>query len=59
MDEERANSISRRRLFSMIGAAAGASVMYNAMTRVGFAAESKYAGPIKLEGDPKGASVLI
>jgi monoamine oxidase len=59
MDNERAGSMSRRRLFSMIGAAAGASVMYNAMTRVGFAAESKYAGPIKLEGNPKGASVLI
>src|SRR6202035_3673819 len=52
-------SISRRSLFSMIGAAAGASVMYNAMASMGFAAESNYTGPIKLHGDPKGASVLI
>ena len=51
--------INRRRLFSMIGAAAGATVMYNAMATLGFAAQSKYAGPIKLQGDPKGASVLI
>src|SRR3984957_8779918 len=51
--------INRRRLFSMIGAAAGATVMYNAMATLGFAAQSKYAGPIKLDGDPKGTSVLI
>jgi monoamine oxidase len=51
--------IDRRRLFSMIGAAAGATVMYNAMATLGFAAQSKYAGPIKLQGDPKGATVLI
>ena len=52
-------SVNRRTLFSMIGAAAGASVMYNAMTSMGFAAESAYPGPVKLQGDPKGASVLI
>jgi len=51
--------ISRRNLFAMIGAAAGASVMYDAMTSLGFAAESKYTGRIKLAGDPKGTSVLI
>jgi monoamine oxidase len=33
--------------------------MYQAMTGLGFAAESPYRGPIKLEGDPKGASVLV
>ena len=33
--------------------------MYHAMTALGFAAESGYKGPIKLDGDPKGASVLI
>ena len=59
MGSDNLSSINRRTLFSMIGAAAGASVMYNAMTSMGFAAESKYAGPIKLQGDPKGASVLI
>jgi monoamine oxidase len=29
------------------------------MTSLGFAVESPYRGPIKLEGDPKGASVVI
>ena len=29
------------------------------MTSLGFAAESGYKGPIKLDGDPRGASVLI
>src|SRR5260370_29183089 len=29
------------------------------MTSLGFASASPYQGPIKLEGDPKGASVLI
>jgi monoamine oxidase len=33
--------------------------MYQAMTSLGFAAESSYRGPIRLEGDPKGASVVI
>jgi len=33
--------------------------MYQAMVSLGFAAESNYKGPIKLGGDPKGASVLI
>jgi len=33
--------------------------MYHAMTSLGFAADSGYTGPIRLDGDPKGASVLI
>jgi monoamine oxidase len=33
--------------------------MYQAMTGLGFAIESPFRGPIKLDGDPKGASVLI
>src|SRR5882672_8977394 len=49
----------RRDLLSLIGAAGGASAMYQAMTALGFAAESSYKGPIKLDGDPKSASVLI
>jgi monoamine oxidase len=59
MPDEPQGSLSRRSLFSMIGAAAGASAMYNAMTSLGFAAESKYSGPVNLQGDAKGASVLI
>ena len=50
---------SRRDLLSLIGAVAGSAAMYQAMTSLGFAAESGYKGPIKLEGDPKGASVLV
>ena len=38
---------------------AGSAAMYHAMTSLGFASESRYRGPIKLEGDAKGASVLI
>lgn len=51
--------LRRRDLLSLIGAAAGGAAMYQAMTSLGFAAESPYRGPIKLEGDPKGASVVI
>ena len=50
---------SRRDLFALIGALAGSAAMYHAMTSLGFAAESPYQGPIRLDGDPKGASVLI
>ncbi|HEY2227856.1 MAG TPA: flavin monoamine oxidase family protein [Xanthobacteraceae bacterium] len=49
----------RRDLLALIGTTAGSAVMYRAMTSLGLAAESTYAGPIKLEGDPRGASVLI
>src|SRR5882757_4843884 len=38
---------------------AGSAAMYHAMTSLGFASESSYKGPVKLEGDPKGVSVLI
>ena len=51
--------LSRRGLLALIGATAGGSAMYQAMTSLGFAAESSYRGPIRLEGDPKGASVII
>jgi monoamine oxidase len=49
----------RRDLLGLIGAAAGGSAMYLAMAALGHAAESQYTGPIRLQGDPKGASVLI
>ena len=50
---------SRRRLFELIGASVGAAAAYQAMTRLGHAAELPYRGPIRLDGDPKGASVVI
>src|SRR4051812_42496198 len=59
MHSEAASHPSRRDLLSLIGAVAGSAAMYHAMTALGFASESGYKGPIKLEGDPGGASVLI
>ena len=50
---------TRRELLARIGAVAGGSAVYLAMTSLGLAAESTYAGPVRLEGDPKSASVLI
>ncbi|WP_024510394.1 flavin monoamine oxidase family protein [Bradyrhizobium sp. ARR65] len=52
-------TVRRRDLLSLIGAMAGSAAMYHAMTALGFASESRYQGPIRLQGDPKGASVLI
>jgi monoamine oxidase len=52
-------SMNRRSLFKMIGMVAGSAVMYEAMSQLGHAGESGYNGPIRLEGDPKGATVLI
>lgn len=52
-------SLSRRQLLRMIGVTAGNAAMYQAMSSLGFAAESPYRGPIDLQGAPRGASVLI
>jgi monoamine oxidase len=52
-------TVSRRDLLSLIGAVSGSAAMYHAMTSLGFASDSGYKGPIKLDGDPKGASVII
>ena len=51
--------VSRRELLTLIGAVAGSAAMYQAMTSLGFAEDSGYQGPLRLEGDPKGASVAI
>ena len=58
MQEEPA-SVSRRDLLALIGAVSGSAAMYHAMTALGFASDSGYKGPIRLDGDPKGASVLV
>jgi len=52
-------SLTRRQLLHMVGATAGAAAMYQAMSSLGFAAESPYKGPIDLQGAPRNASVLI
>jgi len=59
MSDPATPAVSRRRLIELIGATLGGAGAYQAMTRLGFAAESPYRGPIRLEGDPKGASVVI
>src|SRR3954447_9003092 len=59
MQGESASPVSRRDLLSLIGAVAGSAAMVHAMTALGFAAESGYKGPVDLQGDAKGASVLI
>jgi monoamine oxidase len=59
MQDEDQGDVSRRELLSLIGAIAGSAAMYHAMTSLGFASESRYEGPIRLDGDPKGASVLV
>ena len=58
-DALNAQSLSRRGLLSMIGMTAGGGAMYQAMTSLGLAAESAYSGPVRLDGDPRGASVLV
>src|ERR1700742_4262748 len=52
-------TVSRRDLLSLIGAVSGSAAMYHAMTSLGFASDSGYKGLIRLDGDPKGASVLV
>ena len=59
MESEHVTAMSRRDLLALIGTVAGSAAMYQAMTSLGFAAESGYKGPIKLDGNPKGASVLV
>ena len=54
-----AGPMSRRQLLRMIGLAGGSAVMYQAMTSLGFAAESGFTGFPKLGSAPRGASVLV
>jgi glutamate dehydrogenase/leucine dehydrogenase len=57
--DDRNSKLNRRDLFRMIGLVAGGSVMYQAMTSLGYAADSQYAGSIKLQGAPRGAKVIV
>ena len=56
---ERESGLTRRDVLALLGRSAGASALYGAMSTLGFAGESDYRGPPKLEGAPKGASVLV
>jgi len=51
--------MSKRDLLALIGRSAGATAMYMAMTSFDQARASDFKGPPKLDGDPKGAKVLI
>jgi monoamine oxidase len=59
MADNAAPALNRRRLIELVGASLGGAGAYQVMTRLGFASESPYRGPIRLDGDPKGASVVI
>ncbi|MGZ5922126.1 MAG: FAD-dependent oxidoreductase, partial [Rhizomicrobium sp.] len=58
-DTPSSGRMSRRSLLSMIGTVAGSAAMYHAMTELGYAGESGYAGPPKLGAPPPGSSVLV
>ena len=59
MNSEPPRTTSRRALLTRVGAIAGSAAVYRLMTSLGLAAESTYRGPIRLDGDPRGASVLV
>jgi monoamine oxidase len=50
---------TRRQLLTRIGAAAGSVAMYQAMTRLGHAAGTDFAGPPVLSGGKPGTTVLV
>lgn len=52
-------SITRRQLLTRIGRGGGAAAMLQAMTALGFAAESPYRTRPDLQGAPPGSSVLV
>ena len=53
------SAFNRRDLLKIIGAAAGSSVMYQAMTTLAHANESDFSAPPRLSGAPKGTKVII
>ncbi|HEX3603897.1 MAG TPA: flavin monoamine oxidase family protein [Steroidobacteraceae bacterium] len=59
MTEQTKPGMSRRQLLTMIGLSAGGTAMYQAMHSLGFAGESQFQRPIRLDAAPKGASVLV
>lgn len=59
MDQIPTPAMTKRDLLTLIGRTAGATAMYMAMAQLGQAHASTFKGPVKLEGDAKGASVLV
>ena len=58
-DMQDSGGMTRRQLLMRIGAAAGASMMYQSMSALGYAKESEYAGPIALSGAPANTEILV
>lgn len=58
-DDPRDAALGRRELLALIGRRAGGGAMLHAMLALGVAGESSYAGPVELQGAPRGASVLV
>src|SRR5580692_8333108 len=50
---------TRRELLTAIGMVGGTAALYQAMTTMGHAAETQFAGPPQLAGARKGASVIV
>ena len=59
MSRQTTNAMSRRHLLTLIGKNLGAAAMMQGMGTLGFAATSTYAGPVRLDGAPKGTRVLV
>jgi monoamine oxidase len=55
----RNGGFTRRELLMGIGATAGASMMYQSMSALGYAKESTYAEPLALNGAPPNTPILI
>jgi monoamine oxidase len=53
------DSVRRRELLGLIGRSAGGAAMLHAMTALGHAEESPYAGRIDLPGAPPGMRILV
>jgi monoamine oxidase len=55
----KAASMTRRDLLRMIGVAGGGALMYQAMSQLGYAAESPYRRPPPLQGTGKGSILIL
>ena len=59
MSRMTANAMSRRHLLTLIGKNLGAAAMMQGMGTLGFAPTSTYAGPVRLDGAPRGTRILV
>jgi monoamine oxidase len=50
---------TRRQFLTAIGMVAGSDTLYQAMTTLGYGAETQFSGPPQLSGARKGASILV